>query len=157
MLYEAERVEVSHLVTRRPVATPTPFRAPGETPGSFTLETALDELAFGLRMDPLTLRIRDYANHDAYHARPWSSNNLLQCYAEGARRFSWPGSFVEPRSMRRDGSLFGYGMATTAYPAPALPAAVRLTLGPSRPVVLETSATDIGTGMRTSRASMPSA
>lgn len=149
MLYEAERVEVSHLVTRRSVATPTPFRAPGETPGSFALETALDELAFNLRMDPLQLRIRNHASRDAYHDRPWSSNNLLQCYTQGAERFGWPGRFIEPRSMSRDGRLIGYGMATTAYPAPALAAAVRLSTDGPRRLVLETSATDIGTGMRT--------
>ena len=149
MLYEAERVEIAHLVTRRPVSTPTPFRAPGETPGSFALETALDELAFKLRMDPLELRKRNFAGLDGYHGRPWSSNNLLQCYEEAAARFSWPHSYVAPRSMKHGDCLVGYGMATTAYPAPALPAAVRLTLDVARGLIVETSATDIGTGMRT--------
>ncbi len=149
MLYRMERVEVSHRVTRSPVATPTPFRAPGETPGSFALETALDELAFKLRMDPLQLRIQNFADRDQYHDRPWSSNNLLQCYREGAERFGWPGRFIEPGSMMRNGLRIGYGMATTAYPAPALPASVRITLDLAAGLVIETSATDIGTGMRT--------
>jgi len=149
MLYKAGRIEVSHRVERRAVATPTPFRAPGETPGSFALETALDELAVRLRMSPIDLRISNHADMDLYHQRPWSSNNLLECYRQGAERFGWPAGYIEPRSMTRGDLRIGFGMATTAYPAPALPASVRLVLRMGSALLVETSATDIGTGLRT--------
>lgn len=149
VLYRTEKMEVVHKVVRRPVATPTPFRAPGETPGSFALETALDELAHQMRIDPLELRVRNFAERDFYHDRDWSSNNLLECYRIGAERFGWPGRYVPPRAMRRDGRLVGYGMGTTAYPAQALAASVRLVLKRAARLIVETSAIDIGNGMRT--------
>lgn len=148
MLYAAKRIEVSHEVTRRAIPTPTPFRAPGETPGSFALETALDELAHQAGIDPIELRMRNFAPRDLYHNRPWSSNHLAECYARGAARIGWAGRNAQPRMQRRDGKLVGLGMATTAYPAPILPASVRVTLHSSGRVLVETSATDIGTGMR---------
>ena len=149
LLYKASRIEVSHQVTRHPISTPTPFRAPGETPGSFALETALDELACKLGQDPVELRMRNFADQDYYHDREWSSNDLAECYRLGAERIGWHRRDVNPRSHERNGRLVGLGMATTAYPAPALPATVRLVLHASGALVLETSATDIGTGMRT--------
>lgn len=149
MLYKSARIKVSHKVVRRPIATPTPFRAPGETPGSFALESALDELAFQLRIDPIELRIRNFAEKDSYHDRAWSSNKLLQCYHEGASRFGWISGPVKPRSLFRDGLTVGQGMAATAYPAPALAASARIILQAEGKLRLETSATDIGTGMRT--------
>ena len=149
MLYKARRIEVSHRVERRAIATPTPFRAPGETPGSFAVETALDELAHAMRLDPVELRIRNFTDMDYYHRRPWSANRLLDCYKRGAERFAWLSQYIEPRSVTRGDIRVGYGMATTAYPAPALPASVRLVLRAGSPLRIETSATDIGTGMRT--------
>ncbi|WP_281978897.1 xanthine dehydrogenase family protein molybdopterin-binding subunit [Pseudorhizobium flavum] len=149
MLYSAQRVSVSHRVRRLPISTPTPFRAPGETPGSFALETALDELADHLQIDPIELRLRNFAAHDAYHNRPWSSNHLRECYRTGADLIGWSNRSPAPRQRSREGRLVGLGMATTAYPAPALPATVRLRLHAEGRLRIETSATDIGTGMRT--------
>lgn len=149
ILYRAEKLEVAHKVVRRPVSTPTPFRAPGETPGSFALETALDELAHDMRIDPLDLRVRNFAEKDFYHGRDWSSNNLLECYRMAAERFGWPGRYVPPRSMQREGRLIGYGMGTTAYPAQALATSIRLVLRRGANLVVETSTIDIGNGMRT--------
>jgi xanthine dehydrogenase YagR molybdenum-binding subunit len=149
LLYDTPALDVTHHVARKAIASPTPFRAPGETPGSFALESALDELAFDLRLNPLELRRRNFAARDPYHQRDWSSNQLLDCYAQGAAAFGWPVDLPMPRAMRDGDVLVGYGMATTAYPAPALPATVRLRLSVEGPLVVETSATDIGTGMRT--------
>jgi len=106
-------------------------------------------LAFDLGINPLELRRRNFAARDPYHKRDWSSNQLLACYARGAEAFGWPVTMPRPRSMRDGNTLIGYGMATTAYPAPALPATVRLRLSADGPLIVETSATDIGTGMRT--------
>lgn len=149
MLYETDALDVRHRVARKNIPTPTPFRGPGETPGSFALESALDELAHRLQLDPLELRRRTYPRRDGYHDREWSSNNLLECYLRGAEAFGWPEGPIAPRSMRQGHELIGFGVATTAYPAPALTATVRLRLGTRGNVVVETSATDIGTGMYT--------
>jgi xanthine dehydrogenase YagR molybdenum-binding subunit len=149
MLYDTPALDVRHHVARKNIPSPTPFRAPGETPGSFAVECALDELAFQLRMNPLELRRRNFAAQDPYHRREWSSNQLLECYRRGSEAFGWPKDFSPPRTLRDGDVLVGYGMATTAYPAPALPATVRLRLNVAGPLVVETSATDIGTGMYT--------
>jgi xanthine dehydrogenase YagR molybdenum-binding subunit len=149
MLYETADLDVRHYVTRKNIPSPTVFRGPGETPGSFALECALDELAHRMQMDPIALRRRNFASHDAYHARDWSANRLEDCYEQGSAAFGWEHGFTPPRSMRSKSELIGFGMATTAYPAPALAATVRLRLRQDGPLVIETSATDIGTGMYT--------
>lgn len=149
MLYAAKKITVSHHVQRFPIPTPTPFRAPGETPGSFALETALDELAHSLQIDPLDLRLRNYAEKDFSHNRPWSSNYLRDCYIEGADAFGWSKRNDVPAQTLRNGRMIGMGMATTAYPAPLLPATVKLRLRREGALLVATSATDIGTGMRT--------
>lgn len=149
MLYDAAALDVRHHVVRKALATPTPFRAPGETPGSFALESAVDELAHALALNPLDLRQRSIPARDHYHDRDWSSNNLPECYRRGAEAFGWPEGVIVPRARRDGHELIGVGMATTAYPAPALPAAVRLRLRTEGKLQVETSATDIGTGMYT--------
>jgi xanthine dehydrogenase YagR molybdenum-binding subunit len=149
MLYDAAALDVRHHVVRKTLATPTPFRAPGETPGSFALESAIDELAHTLAVNPLDLRRRSIPARDHYHDRDWSSNNLLECYRRGAEAFGWPEGVIVPRARKDGHELIGVGMATTAYPAPALPATVRLRLRTEGKLQVETSATDIGTGMYT--------
>lgn len=149
LLYDSMALDVRHQVARKNIPSPTPFRAPGETPGSFAVECAMDELAFRLDLNPLELRRRNFAARDPYHRRDWSSNRLLDCYEQGSDAFGWPRDMPRPRSMQDRDVLVGYGMATTAYPAPALPATVRLRLNIDGPLIVETSATDIGTGMYT--------
>lgn len=148
-LYPSAHLQVAHHVARRAIPTPTPFRGPGETPGSFALESAVDELACRMGLDPLTFRLQNFPHRDALHDRAWSSNHLAQCYAEGARRFGWSERLAEPRARREGFEWVGCGMATTAYPAPALPASVRVTLNATGDALVETAATDIGTGMAT--------
>jgi CO/xanthine dehydrogenase Mo-binding subunit len=86
----------------------------------------MDELAHQMRMDPLELRVRNYAERDFYHHADWSSKHLDECYRLGAERFGWPGHYVEPRSMPDGHELVGFGVATTAYPAVAWPARARV-------------------------------
>ena len=150
VLYDAAKIEVSHAVQRRPIATPVPFRAPGEAPGSFALETALDELSWHIGVDPVELRISNLATKDPAHEREWSSNNLVECYKLGMHRFGWSERRPSPRSMVRNGRQVGHGMAATAYPAQALATSARVSLKQDTGrVLVETSATDIGTGLRT--------
>jgi xanthine dehydrogenase YagR molybdenum-binding subunit len=149
VLYPTPHLEVRHHVARRAIPTPTPFRGPGETPGSFALESAVDELAYRMGRDPLDLRLRNFPHRDARHDREWSSMHLEACYLQAAERFGWTQRRSQPRSRREANEWIGHGMATTAYPAPAVPATVRVTLDVSAGALIETAATDIGTGMAT--------
>jgi xanthine dehydrogenase YagR molybdenum-binding subunit len=107
---------IQHLV-RSDIGTPSYTRAPGEAPGTFALEVALDELAYALKMDPLELRRRNYADHDPDKLIPWSGKKLDKCYDLGAEGFGWSRRSPEPRSMREGNTLIGWGMATAVYPA----------------------------------------
>ncbi len=147
---------LSQRLGRRSAPCPSPEYPDADTipgtrrnTGSFAMETALDELAWRIGLDPLEMRHRCFADHDAYHQREWSSNHLLECYRMGAKAFGWQTGPVVPRGRRDGDDLVGFGVATTAYPAPALTATVRLRLQRSGQLIVETSATDIGTGMST--------
>jgi xanthine dehydrogenase YagR molybdenum-binding subunit len=122
MLYACPNVETQYDLVRVNVGTPTFMRAPGESTGTFALESALDELAYALAMDPLELRLRNFAERDPESGKPWSSNGLTQCYASAAQRFGWSRRTPAPRSMRDGRWLVGWGMATATYPARRAPA-----------------------------------
>jgi xanthine dehydrogenase YagR molybdenum-binding subunit len=101
--------------------TPTFTRGPGESTGMFVLECAMDELAYELGIDPLELRLRNYADVEPMSGRPWSSKGLKECYQLGAERIGWQARSPAPRSQRDGNWLLGLGMATAAYPVPAFP------------------------------------
>jgi xanthine dehydrogenase YagR molybdenum-binding subunit len=82
------------------LASPTYMRAPGENPGMFALESALDELAYALKLDPVQLRLINHAETDPSDGKPWSSKSLKECYAQGAARFGWSKRNPQPRSRR---------------------------------------------------------
>ena len=84
MIYDCPHIETSHRLVRLNVGTPTYMRAPGEASGSFALESAMDELAYALAIDPITLRLQNYAEVDAEKKLPWSSKSLKECYRQGA-------------------------------------------------------------------------
>ena len=117
MLYACPNVETSHRLVRLDVGTPTFQRAPGESTGTFALESAMDELAHELELDPIELRLRNYAERDEGENKPWSSKSLRECYRRAATQFGWERRKAEPRSMREGHFLIGYGMATATYPA----------------------------------------
>jgi xanthine dehydrogenase YagR molybdenum-binding subunit len=105
------------------------MRAPGETPGTFALESALDELAVALKMDPVALRVANHTDVNPDTGQPWSTNHLKECYRLGAEKFGWGRRTSEPGSMRAsDGRLLGWGMATAAYPAMRFPGMARIRL-----------------------------
>lgn len=127
MLYNTPTLKVTHAVRRIDVATPTFMRAPGETPGSFALESAMDELAYKLGMDPVQLRLANYAEKHPQTGQPWSSKQLRQCYELGADKFGWSSRNATPGSKRdAQGRLVGWGMATAAYPAMTFPGSARI-------------------------------
>jgi xanthine dehydrogenase YagR molybdenum-binding subunit len=92
-------------------------RAPGEATGTAALETAMDELAVKLKMDPVKLRLANYAEKDLGSDKPWSSKHLRECYMQAGERFGWAKRSPEPRSMKEGNQLIGWGMATATYPA----------------------------------------
>jgi xanthine dehydrogenase YagR molybdenum-binding subunit len=147
--YACPNIETKHRIVRLDIGTPTYMRAPGESTGSFALESALDELAFSLGVDPLALRLANYAEVDPSECKPFSSKTLRQCYEEGARRFGWEKRAAEPRSVLRDGMLAGMGMATASYPAnfQACNAAARILADGT--VQVTSGTIDIGTGTYT--------
>jgi xanthine dehydrogenase YagR molybdenum-binding subunit len=110
-LYKSPNIQVSHQLVPLDVG-PTFMRAPGQAPELFALESAMDELAAKLGMDPSELRIIN--NAEVYPGRnvPWSSKNLTQCYQVGAEKFGWSKRKATPRSVRDGDRLMGVGMAT---------------------------------------------
>jgi CO/xanthine dehydrogenase Mo-binding subunit len=88
---------------------PTYMRTPGDAPGSFALESALDELAGAVKLELLELRLRNFTEIDPHEGKPFSSKSLRQCYAAGAQAFGWERRPLTPRSMRDGNELIGWG------------------------------------------------
>jgi xanthine dehydrogenase YagR molybdenum-binding subunit len=131
------------------VSLPSWMRAPGHAEGSFALESAIDEMAYVLDIDPLELRLRNHAGVHPHSGRPWSSNALLECYKHGAERFGWDARTREPRSMRDGRLLIGYGMARAALSAYQAPCQALATLFRDGSASIRSGATDIGAGTYT--------
>ncbi len=132
ILYQSPHMAVSHRVARINFPTPCFMRGPGETPGLFALEVAMDELAYSLHLDPLELRLRNHADIDQASGKSWSSKHLRECYKEASARFGWQSRVSEPRAMRRNGLQIGWGMATATYPGRRMPAGVQCAPGRDR-------------------------
>ena len=125
------------------------MRAPGDTPGSFALESAMDELAYKLGLDPVELRRRNEPLRDPTEDTPFSSRALLECYALGAEKFGWNAARPAPGTTRQGEWLVGTGVATANYPTQPLPAAVRARLTPEGEVTVFTSSVEMGVGAAT--------
>lgn len=150
LMYACANVDLPHKVYQLNIGTPTPMRAPGECPGSFALECAMDELAVALKMDPVELRVINHSDKQPEKDLPWSSKHLKECYQIAAEKFAWAKRNPEPRSMRDpDGRLVGYGMATATYPGYMFPASARIRLMPDGRAVVTSATHDLGTGAYT--------
>jgi xanthine dehydrogenase YagR molybdenum-binding subunit len=149
MLYAVANVSTSHKLVRADIGTPSYMRAPGWAPGSYALEVALDELAVALDMDPLTLRLKNYAERDPEKNVPWSSKTLRECYRVGAQRFGWNQRPQATRTLREGHTLIGWGMATSVYPTHRSKAGARARLRRDGTVLVEAGTQDIGTGTYT--------
>ncbi len=132
----------THRVTRLDVPTPSWFRAPGETPGMFALESAMDELAIALDMDPVELRVRNDPPEHPETGKPWSSRGLVACLREGAERFGW-----DARHDLSEGT--GCGVAASMYPVYRAPAWAHAKRESDGSVTVRIASADIGTGART--------
>jgi xanthine dehydrogenase YagR molybdenum-binding subunit len=150
MLYSCPNVEVTHRLLKVNLTSPCPMRAPGEAPGVFALECAMDELAHNAGIDPLEFRLRNYAETNEYENKPWSSKRLRECYQRGAEKFGWSKRNPKPASMRApDGSQIGFGMATAVYPAGQQKAGATAILNRDGTVVVRSATHEIGTGTYT--------
>jgi len=123
--------------------------APGESSGSFALESAIDELAHELGIDPIDFRLNNYADLDPADGKPFSSKSLRRCYELGAERFGWQKRTRRPELVARAGKLVGTGMATASYPANFTRASALARMNPDGTVLVQSGAVDIGTGTYT--------
>ncbi len=134
---------------RLDIPGPGSMRAPGTAEGNFALESALDELAYELGIDPLELRLRNYAEVHPQSGLPWSSNALLDCYRVGAERFGWASRNPEIGSMNDGNWLVGYGMAGGVYHWYQAPCQASVTIKHDGTAQVRSAATDLGTGTYT--------
>ncbi|MCY7375296.1 MAG: xanthine dehydrogenase family protein molybdopterin-binding subunit [Pyrinomonadaceae bacterium] len=149
VLYSSPMREVTYKVARLNIGTPTFMRAPGETPGTFALESAMDELAFELKIDPLQLRILNHTSMNVSEKLPFSEENLLECYRIGAEKIGWANRKMEPRMNRRGKYLVGMGMATATYPAGRSSASAKIQMLADGSVKVFSATQDLGTGTYT--------
>lgn len=148
-LYQSPRLAVSHTVARINAPTPCFMRGPGEAPGMFALEVAMDELAEATGTDPVALRLHNDPAHDQPSGRAWSEKHLRDCYLQGAERFGWSQRPVAPRTMRRNGIQVGWGMATASYPGRRMPSGCRVVTTPDGQIRFAAATHEIGNGVRT--------
>jgi xanthine dehydrogenase YagR molybdenum-binding subunit len=145
--YAVRNVAISQKMVPLNVPPATFMRAPGEAPGSFALESAIDELAVALDMDPIELRLRNNSAAPPGKDLQWSSKHLDECFRIGAARFGWAN---RTRRGRTDGDwLVGLGTATAMFPALRFPATVEISLRADDTAVVATSGADPGTGLLT--------
>ncbi|MEV7344732.1 xanthine dehydrogenase family protein molybdopterin-binding subunit [Streptomyces sp. NPDC093544] len=148
-MYDADAHHTVNRVVRLDVPTPSWMRAPGEAPGSFAVESALDELAEKCGIDPIELRVRNEPSVGPVSGLPFASRNVLACYREGARRFGWADRDPRP-GVRREGRwLLGTGMAASAFPTLSAPSTAAVTAESDGTFTVRITAADIGTGART--------
>lgn len=149
MLYACDNLQASQRLIRLNKGTPTFMRAPGEASGVFALEAAMDELAYALKIDPIELRLINYADTDPDENLPWSSKSLKECYQIGAEKFGWSKRNPEIGSMRDGRYLIGMGMATATYPVLTSPASAKAKMLSDGSVLVQSSTHEMGGGTAT--------
>ena len=146
-MYATETRRTTHRLAALDVSVPSWMRAPGEAPGMYALESAMDEMAIKCNLDPIEFRILNEPEDDAETGLPYSSRNLVACLREGAQRFGWEGRDPTPRDRREGRWLVGTGVASGMYPVFRMPGSkARITCEGNGSYVVEIGATDIGTG-----------
>src|SRR5438270_12530439 len=149
-LHSCPNVYTRHRLAPLNVHTPTYMRAPGEASGVYALESAMDELAVALNVDPVELRLRNEPQQDEFKKLPFSSRSTRECYRAAAERFGWGSGNPEPRSMRDGRWLIGWGMASATYPMNYAPASATARLLPDGTAEIMSAASDMGPGTWTS-------
>jgi xanthine dehydrogenase YagR molybdenum-binding subunit len=152
LMYDVPNSRITYRVVPMNVITPTYQRAPGESSGSFALESAMDEMAYELKMDPIEFRLKNIPSVDLSNGKPFSSRATVEALKKGAEIFGWNRRKQEPRQNRNGDYLIGYGVSAGAYPArqQATSAQVKLTRnGNDVSASVELAASDLGTGTHT--------
>ncbi|MBB2946314.1 xanthine dehydrogenase YagR molybdenum-binding subunit [Actinoplanes lutulentus] len=150
MLYTTPNVTQSHRTVPLDVNTPTPMRGPGYSTAAFPIESAVDELAHELGIDPIELRRRNEPENDQASGLPFSTRRLRECYTVGAREFGWNRRNPKPRTTRDGDWLIGMGVATAVYDTLRAPAQAHVRLDARGTAVVESATSDMGPGTYTS-------
>src|SRR5678815_6068345 len=148
-LYAMQSYRIGQQVTNVNRVANTFMRAPGESIGTFAVDSAIDALSYELKIDPIELRMRNEPETDPVSGRPFSSRHLREAYAMGAERFGWRNRPAAVRTQRHQGWLIGQGVATGTYPVYRMKTAVRLRLNDDGTVVAQTSCQEMGMGTAT--------
>ena len=125
------------------------MRAPGESVGTYSLEVAMDELAYKLNIDPLQLRLINYAEKEEQKKKEFSEKSLKDCYTRGAEAIGWTNRVAQPGVTKEGNYLVGYGMATATYPANRSASSAKATLFADGHAEILCGTQDIGTGTYT--------
>ncbi|HEA29870.1 MAG TPA: xanthine dehydrogenase family protein molybdopterin-binding subunit [Leeuwenhoekiella sp.] len=149
LMYACENVELNYKLVPLDVYTPNDMRAPGGTTGMYGLECAMDELAVKAGIDPLELRLINYAEKDQNEGKPFSSKELKACYSRAAEKFGWKNRKAEPRSHKEGHTLIGYGMATGVWEALQQKASAKAIFTAEGHLTVSAATADIGTGTYT--------
>ena len=152
VMYDAANSLITYRVVPMNVITPTFMRGPGESTGSFALESAIDELAYDLKMDPIEFRLKNQPEKDPSNGKPFSSRATVVCLKRGAEIIGWNKRKIEPRQNKSGDYYIGYGTAVGAYPSrqQGTSAIVKLTRsGNDVNASIELAASDLGTGTHT--------
>ncbi|MET7387069.1 xanthine dehydrogenase family protein molybdopterin-binding subunit [Streptomyces sp. NPDC005529] len=149
VMYASPNSRTTHRVVPLDVPSPSWMRAPGEAPGMFALESAMDELAVALGMDPVDLRIANEPDTEPASGNPFSSRHLVECLRDGAERFGWSRRDPRPGSRSEGALLLGSGVAAATYPVLVSPSTAVARALPDGTFSVRINATDIGTGART--------
>ncbi|MFF7549745.1 xanthine dehydrogenase family protein molybdopterin-binding subunit [Streptomyces canus] len=150
MLYSTPNVRQGYWQVPLDVSTPTYMRGPGYASGAFPVETAMDELAHELGLDPIELRLRNEPSADEASKLPFSTRRLRECYAAGAREFGWDRRKAKPRSTREGDWLVGMGMAAGVYDTQRSQAQVSFRLDADGTALVQSATSDMGPGTATS-------
>jgi xanthine dehydrogenase YagR molybdenum-binding subunit len=148
-LYDCPNVNTSYRILPLDVNTPTWMRGPGPATGCFALESALDELAYKLNIDPIELRLINHANIHPVNKNPWSTKFLKECYALGKEKIGWQNRPAVPGSLSEDGMLVGYGIAGGVFGAGRGQASAKGILKADGTLILQSAVSDMGPGTST--------
>ncbi|WGW13866.1 xanthine dehydrogenase family protein molybdopterin-binding subunit [Saxibacter everestensis] len=147
IMYKAPNRRATERLADLDVAVPSWMRAPGECPGMFGPEVAMDELAEACGLDPVELRVRNEPDEGPVSGKPFVNRHLVNCFREGARRFGWDQRDPRPRSRREGDWLIGTGMAAATYPALRTPGSIaRITVTAEGTYQVRIGSADLGTG-----------
>jgi xanthine dehydrogenase YagR molybdenum-binding subunit len=148
-IYSTPNLQVTSALVKRNVGAPTPMRGPGAVPGLFAVESAMDELAIALKMDPVELRVRNDTLTDESNNKPFSSRHYKECLQVGAEKFGWSKRTPEVGSMRKGDVILGWGVAGASWGAGRGPANAAVSIKSDGTVRVSSATQDIGTGTYT--------